>query len=262
MQTATSKDGTAISYDSQGEGPLVVLVDGALCYRSFGPMPKLAGLLATRFTIITYDRRGRGGSGETGPVAVEREVEDIEALIDASGGFADLVGFSSGACLCLEAAIRLKSKVRKLAMFEPPYDSRPAAAPNWRTYSRELGDLVAQGRRDDALALFMRFAGTPTREIEVLRESPVWPRLESVAPTLLYDQAAIGEDRAVPSRRAAGVQAPTLVMDGAASSDFMHATAASLAKAIPHARLVTINGHSHNVPPEVLAPLLVGFLGS
>src|SRR6266851_5400113 len=121
MASVTSKDGTKIAYDKQGSGPAVILVDGAMGYRAFGSMPQLAQLLAPHFTVITYDRRGRGESSNSKPYAVEREVEDIDALVQAAGGSASLYGISSGACLCLEAAIQLGQKVGKLAMYEPPY---------------------------------------------------------------------------------------------------------------------------------------------
>src|SRR5215216_1351199 len=118
MNKVTSKDGTQIAYDKRGEGPAVILVDGALCHRAFGPMPRLSELLSSQFTVINYDRRGRGDSSDTQPYALEREIEDIDALIDAVGGSASLYGISSGGALAMEAAIKLKEKVRKLAIYE------------------------------------------------------------------------------------------------------------------------------------------------
>jgi pimeloyl-ACP methyl ester carboxylesterase len=128
MQQVTSRDGTQIGHEISGRGPLVVLIDGALCYRSFGPMPRLAALLAPHFAVIDYDRRGRGDSGDTQPYAVDREVEDVEALIDAAGGSAFVFGTSSGAALALEVAIRLGDKIKGLAMYEPPYNSDAGSA--------------------------------------------------------------------------------------------------------------------------------------
>src|SRR6266567_1560887 len=124
MNTVTSKDGTKIAYDKQDEGPAVILVYGALCYRSTGSLPELVTLLAPHFTVYNYDRRGRGDSGDTKPYAVEREVEDIEALIDEAGGVACLYGHSSGAALALEAALQLGGNVKKLAMYEAPYNDQ------------------------------------------------------------------------------------------------------------------------------------------
>src|SRR5512140_3099462 len=138
MKKLTSSDGTQIAYDVQGAGPAVILVDGALCYRSFGPMQRLSELLAPRFTVYTYDRRGRGDSSDTKPYALEREIEDIEALIKEAGGSAYVFGTSSGGALALEAALQLGKKIKKLAMWEPPYNSDKAARQEWKEYRQEL----------------------------------------------------------------------------------------------------------------------------
>src|SRR5437588_10522806 len=155
MEKVASQDGTQIAYDKQGSGPAVILVDGALCYRSFGPMPGLAQLLAPHFTVYNYDRRGRGESGDTRPYAVEREVEDIEALIDEAGGSACACGLSSGSALALDAAIMLGDKVKKLAMYEAPYAANVEAQETWKEDNRELTELLAADRRADAVAVFM-----------------------------------------------------------------------------------------------------------
>src|SRR2546425_38336 len=195
MNTVTSKDGTKIAYDKQGEGPAVILVYGALCYRSFGSLPELVKLLAPHFTVYNYDRRGRGDSGDTRPYAVEREVEDIEALIDEAGGQASLYGHSSGAALALEAALRLGNKAKKLAMYEVPYNDDAGAQRAWKQYIKQLTEALAADRRGDAAALFMEFVGTPADQIEAMRHSPAWPMFEAIAPTLAYDHSAIlGED--------------------------------------------------------------------
>src|SRR5438128_6500893 len=149
--TVTSKDGTRIAYDTIGHGPAVILVAGALCSRSFWSGPELAKLLAPRFTVYNYDRRGRGDSGDTKPYAVEREVEDIKALIDEAGGAAYLYGHSSGASLALEAAIKLGGKVKKLAMYEAPYNDDDEAKRAWKEYTNQLTNLLAANRRGDAV---------------------------------------------------------------------------------------------------------------
>jgi len=262
MNKVTSKDGTQVAYETKGSGPAVILVDGALCYRSFGPMPHLAELLAPHFTVHLYDRRGRGESSNSMPYAVEREVEDIEALIQAAGGSAFAYGISSGACLALEAAIKLGDKITKLAMYEPPYNSDDAALHEWWEYRRQLSDLLAAGRNGDAVVLFMQLVGTPTEAIEGMRQAPVWPMFEAVAPTLAYDAAAMGEDRIAPFRRAAYVKVPALVMDGGANLEtmpFMHKSATALARAIRHGQQRTLEGQTHDVNLEVLAPVLVEF---
>ncbi len=258
MNKVTSKDGTEIAYTKQGSGPAVILVDGALCYRSFGPMPQLAGLLAPNFTVYIYDRRGRGDSGDRQPYALAREVEDIEALIKEAGGAAFVFGTSSGGCLALEAAIALGNKTRKVAIYEAPYNSDKAVQQAWRDYRKQLAELLAEGRRGDAAALFMQMVGTPADQIDGMRHAPVWPMFEAVAPTLAYDAAAMGEDRSVPAKRAANVTVPALVMNGTVIP-FMLDTAQALAKAIPKAQHNTLEGQSHDVNLEVLAPVLVEF---
>lgn len=260
MSKMISKDGTEIAYEKTGKGPALILVDGALCYRSFGPMPELARLLAPNFTVTTYDRRGRGESSNSRPYALEREVEDLDALINETGKSAFVYGISSGACLALETAIRLGRKVSKLAMYEPPYDSGDGARQGWMDYRTQLEQLLAAGRRGDAVALFMQFVGTPPAQVEMMRQGKAWPMFEAVAPTLAYDAAAMGKDRAAPLKRAAAVNAPALVMNGTAKQ-FMLDTATALAKAIPHARQRTLEGQTHDVDLKVLAPLLVEFFG-
>jgi len=257
-----SKDGTPIAYDRQGAGPVVIPIDGALCYRGFGPMPGLAERLAPRFTVYTFDRRGRGASGNTQPYALEREIEDIDALIQVAGGSAYLFGISSGGALALEAAIKLGHKVRKLAIYEAPYNAEPASRPQWHEYRTRLDAALAANRRGDAAALFMQLVGTPEEQVNGMRQAPMWGQFESVAPTLAYDAAALGEDRLPPVQRAAQVAVPTLIMDGGANLQvmpFMHESAAALAKAIPHAQQRTLAGQRHDVDMEVLAPVLVEF---
>jgi pimeloyl-ACP methyl ester carboxylesterase len=258
--TVTSQDGTRIAYDKLGHGPAVILVAGALCSRSFWSGPELAKLLAPRFTVYNYDRRGRGESGDTKPYAVAREIEDIEALIDEAGGSAYLYGHSSGAALALEAALRLGNKVKKLAMYEAPYNDDAEAQRAWKQYITQLTEALAADRRGDAVALFMKYVGMPADQIEAMRQTPAWPLLESIAPTLAYDHAAIlGEDDSVPTERAASVDVPTLVINGGASYAFMYDTAQALSKAIPNAQLRTLEGQTHDVDPDVLAPVLVEF---
>ncbi len=259
MSKVTSKDGTPIAYDQSGKGPAVVLVDGAFCYRAFGPMTPLSALLSPHFTVIRYDRRGRGESGDTQPYAVEREVEDIEAFINQAGGSAFLFGTSSGGCLALEAALQFGNRVKKLAMYEPPYNSSPDFRTAWKQYWTQLNQLLVANRRGDAAALFMQFVGTPPEQIEGMRHAPVWSQFEAVAPTLAYDAAVMGgEDCSAPTRRAAKVTAPALILNGS-ELPFMQDTAKSLAKAIPHAQQRTLEGQSHDVNLQVLAPVLVEF---
>lgn len=262
MKKVISKDGTEIAYETRGSGPALILVDGALGYRGLNFNQKLDEMLAAHFNVYNYDRRGRGESTNSKPFSVQREVEDIDALIEAAGGSAYVYGISSGACLALEAAIRLGERIKKLALYEAPYNSDPAGQQAWRDYRRQLKELISMDRRGDAVALFMKFVGTPEDMVNGIRQSPMWPLFESVAPTLEYDAEAIGENRVVPVERVAKINIPTLVMDGGANlmiMPFMHASATALAQSIPHAEHRTLAGQMHDVKPEALAPELVEF---
>jgi pimeloyl-ACP methyl ester carboxylesterase len=261
VQTTTSRDGTRIAYERRGKGPAVIVVSGAFATRSSDS--ELALLLAPRFTAYTYDRRGRAESADTPPYSVEREIEDIDALITQAGGSAYVYGVSSGACLALEAAATLGEKIKKLAIYEAPYDEAPGAAAKWKEFRSKLAQLLAVGRHGDAAALFLSFVGTPDEAVAEMKASPAWPGMEALAPTLAYDTAVVGEDRSVPVARAAKVKATmSLVMDGGASLEampFMRSTAERLGKAIPRAHRRTIEGQGHDVSPKALAPVLVEF---
>jgi pimeloyl-ACP methyl ester carboxylesterase len=262
MEKVQSVDGTIIAYNQAGSGPALILVDGALGSRALGFMEPLTALLAPHFTVFTYDRRGRGESTDKQPFAVEREIEDIESLINEAGGEAFLYGISSGAALALEATIKLGHKVKKLALYEAPYDSDDARQQAFRTYRKQLAEVLAEGRRGDALGLFMMFVGMPPDHLEGARKLPMWPMWEAVAHTLAYDAAALGDDGSAPTKRAASVAVPALIMDGGASYPFMHVTALALAKAMPHAEHRTLEEQTHEVAPQALAPVLEEFFNS
>lgn len=260
MSKVISKDSTTIAYDVSGSGPALILVDGAMCYRQFGPMGKLSELLSPHFTVYKFDRRGRGESSNGKPLTHEREIEDIDALIDAAGGSASLFGTSSGAALVLEAAASLGSKVNKIALYEPPYTSDDSMQPQWLEYRKNLSQALASGQPGEAAALFMRLVGMPEEQLGGMRQSPMWPIFEGVAPSLAADADVLGVDRKPPLERAARVHVPALVIDGGANltlMPFMHDTALKLAKALPHARQITLEGQTHDVNLEVLAPVLV-----
>lgn len=265
MHTVTSKDGTTIAFDQAGTGPALILVGGMFEQRAMeSETAQLAAqpLLAEHFTVVHYDRRGRGDSTDTQPFAVEREIEDIEALIDATGGVAFLFGISSGAALAFEAALALGSNVQKLAIYEAPYNDDDDARQGWKAFRHELQAVLAEGRRGDAVGLFMGLMGVPTEELPGMREYPMWAMWEAVAPTIAYDAAALGEDAAVPVERAARLAVPALIMDGAASYPFMHTSATTLANAIPNAQHRTLEGQTHEVAAAALAPVLVEFFTS
>jgi pimeloyl-ACP methyl ester carboxylesterase len=251
IETAVSKDGTVIGYSRLGKGPALVLVDGAMCSRAFGPMGTLAEALSPRFTVYTYDRRGRGASGDTLPYAVSREIEDIEAVIARAGGSAYLYGISSGAALAVQAAAA-SSRIEKLAIYEPPFVAGMAE------YGKQLHELLAADRRGDAVELFLTTVGTPPQAITGMRAAPIWQLMEAIAPTLAYDSDILA-DGSMPTGQAGRVKVPALVMAGGASPEALRAAARAAASAIPHARLRILEGQTHNVSPEALAPVLADF---
>ena len=255
MNTVISSDGTTIAFDRLGDGPPIILVGGGSVDRSANA--PLAALLASHFTVINYDRRGRGDSGDTPPYAVEREVEDIGALIDEAGGSAFVYGTSSGGVLALEVAASGLA-IMKLALWEPPFvldESRRPPANTARTYT----ELVSAGRRGDAVEFFMsKVVGLPPEFVAHARTQPFWQAQEALAHTLAYDATVMG-DYSLPVERAAAVTIPTLVIAGGQSFPFMHETARALANTIPDGQHRTLEGQEHNVDPAVLAPVLVEF---
>ena len=258
----TARDGASIAFERIGDGPPVILVDGALCFRGFGGMPRLAELMAASVTSFCYDRRGRGESPDRLPRTLDSEIADIEALVDAAGGRASLYGISSGGALALEAAAALGDRVDRLAVYEIPYDSGADAVRRWHEYRARLDALVAEGRGGDAVELFMRLVGAGDEGVARMRSGPVWATFEAVGMTLPYDAAALGPDRTVPADRAATVTARTLVMDGGESlrfMPFMRESADELARAVPDAKRRVLEGQSHEVDPGVLAPVLAEF---
>ena len=261
MTTVRSADGTAIAYTRAGQGPPLILVDGALCSRSFGPMPKLAAQLTPHFTVYTYDRRGRGASGDTKPYTPDREVEDIEALAALAGESVYLHGTSSGAALALEAAKHIRS-IAKLAVYEPPFivdDTRTPMPDDWLP---RLENLVADGRQGDAVKMFMRFVGTPAIFTAVMPLTPVWGKLKAAAPTLPYDITIMHEHqrgRPLTSAEWAAVKVPTLVAAGGKSPAWMANGTRALAEALPDTAYRTLPGQNHMVKAQVIAPVLTEF---
>jgi pimeloyl-ACP methyl ester carboxylesterase len=256
MRKAASKDGTLIAYDQTGSGPVVILVGGGSTDRMAGAA--LAALLSSDLTAINYDRRGRGDSGDRLPYAVQREVEDIQALIDENGGPAYLYGTSSGAALALEAAGSGLS-VTKLALWEPPYiieGSRPPPPPNQAEHYRTL---VAAGKRGEAVEFFMsKVVGLPDEFVAQARSAPFWKPTEDLAHTLAYDATILG-DYSLPLERIPRVAAPTLVLAGGASWDWLLLSTRTLAEALPHGQYRVLAAQDHNVAPDVIAPVLVEF---
>ncbi|GLZ79673.1 alpha/beta hydrolase [Actinorhabdospora filicis] len=265
MQFTTSADGTKIAYDIVGEGTPVVLVAGAIGHRAIDPVSgALAGLLARRHTVLNYDRRGRGDSVDTAPYAVEREIEDLNAVIEAAGGEAAIYGISSGAVLAIRAAGGLPG-ITRLAVYEPPVivdDSRP---PLPGDYVEQLDALLDDGRSFDALALFMTAAvGAPVEYVDAMRGEPFWPGMAAVAHTLAYDGRVMGETmsgRPLPAEWA-DITVPALVIDGGASDPYVRSGADALGALLPNASRVTLDGQTHMVDPAVLAPVLLDFFAA
>jgi pimeloyl-ACP methyl ester carboxylesterase len=253
MDTVTSADGTAIAFTRAGTGPALLLIDGAMCYRGMGPMAALAQRLTDHFTVYTFDRRGRGESGDTAPFAVAREIEDLGALIAHAGGSAYGYAISSGAALAIHAAAA-GVPWRRLALYEPPFTGPK------QDYSRELSELLAAGRRGDAVERFMTLVGVPAEAVAGMRGAPVWPLFEAIAPTLAYDDAALG-DGSVPDE-AAMVKVPTILIDGTASPSALRDATSAAAEAIPQAQRRTLAEQTHDVSPDALAPVLIEFFSA
>jgi pimeloyl-ACP methyl ester carboxylesterase len=264
MNTVRSADGTTIAFTKAGQGPPLILVDGALCSRGFGPMPKLAEQLAPSFSVYTYDRRGRGESGDTAPYSPDREVDDLEALVALAGDTVYVHGTSSGAALALEAAKRITA-IAKLAVYEPPFivdDTRP---PMPGDYLARLTRLVSEGRGGDAVKMFMSFVGTPAIFTAVMPLTPVWSKLKAVAPTLVYDITIVQDhQRGAPLTSAewAGVKVPTLVAAGGKSPAWMTNGTRALAGALPDATYLTLPGQNHMVKARAIAPALTSFFNN
>jgi pimeloyl-ACP methyl ester carboxylesterase len=259
-QVLSSKDGTRIAYEHWGAGPPVILVDGAFCSRRFGPTDKLAPLLARRFTVFAYDRRGRGESGDTAPYAVEREVEDLAALMGAAGGSACVFGMSSGGVLALEAAAR-GLPIKTLAVYEPPYLVEPVAKRPPADYQAQLQKLVEAGDRSGAVKFYMtRIMQMPRALVAIMPMTPNWSQLKAAAPTLLHEATMMG-DFHLPRERLARISAPTLVMAGGKGLELMRRAADAVAAAVPGAKREVLEGQSHDVSMPILAPVLERFFG-
>jgi pimeloyl-ACP methyl ester carboxylesterase len=258
--TVTSADGTSIAYSTTGTGPAVIVVDGAMCHRAFGPSGGIAAQLGGEYTVYTYDRRGRGESGDADAYAPDREVEDLAALIAAAGGQAGVVGFSSGGALALLAAAGGVG-VTKVGCYEAPYGTQDWQREAGLKYTADLHEALGEGRLDDMVTLFMALVGMPAEQIAGMRQSPVWPQFTAIAKTLTYDNAVLGYPTggAVPTDMLATITVPVLAMDGGASPDMLRDPAGIIAEACPDAERLTLAGQTHEVNPDVVGPVLAKF---
>jgi pimeloyl-ACP methyl ester carboxylesterase len=262
MNTTHSKDGTPLAYDRFGKGPALILVNGAMATRT--DTTKTAESLGQHFTIFAYDRRGRGKSGDTAPYAVEREVEDLDALITEAGGSVFVFGHSSGAILALEAARLLAStRILKLALYEPPLMTKENHPRLPEDYVTHVNELIATGQRGEAVVYFLTVAiGLPAETVAQMRNAPMWPNLEAVAHTIAYDGAltidtAIGSP--LPLKKWGSIQIPTLVMSGGKSFPFLPEAAQTLTEILPNAQYRHFPEQDHGIKDDILVPTLVEF---
>lgn len=261
MLHVKSKDGTKIVFEKYGAGPVVILVNGTVGYRDYHGDRELAQMLADNFTAVIYDRRGRGESADTPPYSVDREIDDIEALVVAMGGQADLYGVSTGAALVLKAAARLKERVSRVAMFEPPWLGEEMKSVFLVTREK-LDKLIAQDKFDDAVSLFMENFMSPD-DVKAFQDAypEDWSIMNDVAPTLAYDYAIL-DDGVPPANVAAQVTQPVLLMEGSEDLPYARDSIRELLKALPQGSVKTLVGQSHEPDPAVVAEALKAFSGS
>ena len=264
MQTVTSADGTRIAYDRYGDGPAVILVGGALAYRNFKTFEQIAAALSEHGTVINYDRRGRGDSGDAGPASVEREVEDIAALIDSVGGRASLWGWSSGGAVALRAAAA-DIGVENLIVYETPFKTDPEAKYPTADYGSRLEEIVASGDRTAAAKHFMRNGvGMPRPAVAVMSRLPMFKQFAANGLTLTFDYAALGDENmhGAPLRAEewATVTCPTLVVYGSKTYPGLKHASRALAEVLPNATLRELPGENHNVSPKAIVPLIADFV--
>ena len=260
MPTVTSKDGTKIAFDKLGSGPAIIIVNGAIQFRAFDPvMAQIADMLSKHFTVYNYDRRGRGESGDTQPFAKQREIEDLQAMVADAGGKAMVLGFSSGSAVTLDSA-EVTPGITKIALYEPPFivDNGRRAVP--ADYVAHLNQLVAEGKRGDAVKYFMvEAAGIPAEYLGGMEQDASWETMLKVAHTIAYDGAFVADlmqGNPLPTDRWTNVTVPTLVIEGGASEEWFRTGGDALARLLKNASRQNLEGQTHMVAPEVIVPVL------
>ncbi|HWA20733.1 MAG TPA: alpha/beta fold hydrolase [Devosia sp.] len=266
MPFVTSKEGTRIGYSVTGSGPAIVLVDGAMCWRAMGPATPLAEQLKDSFTVYTYDRRGRGESGDTKPYSTEREVEDLAAVIEAAGGSAAVYAISSGVGLALEAANTIPG-ITKLVLYEMPIftdDTRKTHKPVPTDYVQHMDDLVARGDNAGAVKHFMKNGiGVPWFGLLMMQVMGMFRKMAVVGPTLPYDTAFVApfwNYQPIPEGRWSKATMPALVMGGGKSDTWMQNAQKAIAANLPNAVHETLPGQNHMVAPTAIAPKIKEFV--
>ncbi|TCO47904.1 pimeloyl-ACP methyl ester carboxylesterase [Kribbella antiqua] len=259
MSTVTSADGTTIAFDAVGEGQPLIMIDGATAHRAVNPSnAEVAKLLSDEFRTYVYDRRGRGESTDTKPYAIQREIEDLAALIEDAGQPATVFGWSSGSLLTLDA-VAAGLPIKALALFEPPVVVDDARPPLPVDYVERL----ESGSPDDAVELFMTAAALlPAEMVDSMRGTPIWSAVADIAGTIAYDGRIMGTTMSgnpLPTDRWAAVDVPVLVMHGDNTPPYLRRGAEAVAELLPTARLLPVQGENHNVEPPVLAPVLRQF---
>lgn len=258
MKTTVSKDGTRLAYDVSGKGPNLIYITGATTFRNFKPVLYDVSVFASEFTVYSYDRRGRGDSGDTLPYAPEREIEDIETMIDASGGRAHLYGHSSGAILALEAAMRLGEKVDKIVLYDPAYAHNATYQKEFIALGKQLNGLLEQGKNDEAISGFFLGVGLPEEALNHFQQSPDWPTMVALAPTLAYDTRLASD--LPPLERAKKLRTPTQIIVGEKSPDTIHQVGKQLKSVMPNAGYTELKDQDHMPSAETVLEELVWFL--
>lgn len=258
MKYVTSKDGTKIAYEISGSGPVLINITGASVFRNFSPVLQAVKTFSQNFTIYNYDRRGRGNSSDTKPYSTEKEVDDIEALIDAAGGKANLYGHSSGAVLALETALKLGKKVKKVVIYDAPYVHNEAGKEKYKKLANKVLTLLSEGSNKRAMKTFLSGIGMPKFFVWLLPLSPGWKTMHTLAPTLAYD-IELTKDFP-PLERFKDIKTPTRIFVGSKSPENIRTVGPQIAEVVPNAVFEEIDGQDHMVSAKVLLPKFKTFL--
>lgn len=257
MNYVTSKDGTKIAYDLLGSGPVLIFITGAICHRNFKPVMDDAKCFSREFTVINYDRRGRGDSENNLPYAKDKEVEDIEALINSVEGKVFLYGHSSGAVLALEAALRLKNKIDKIFIYDPSYVHDTAQKNEYGQLVETVNSLITKKDYSGALRSFLTGIGMPKFFIFLLPLFPGWKKLKALAPTLAYDMDMTKDTP--PLERLREISLPIKIAYGQKSPESIQSVSNSISKVISSSSLIEVEGQDHMITPKVLLPMFKDF---